>query len=103
MPDFFYIARTQDGIKKEDTISAANIKEASVILSSQKLSIIKITERDTSFDFMAPFMKRFNLSMEKIKNRVPLSNLVFFTRQLSTMFNAGLTLEKAIIVVVLEY
>ncbi len=34
--------------------------------------------------------------MEKFKNRIPLSTLVFFTRQLSTMFSAGLTLEKSI-------
>ena len=96
MPEFSYIARTQDGVRTEDVISAQNIKEASDLLLSQNLSIIKITERDTSFDFMAPFMERFNLSMEKLKNRIPLTSLVFFTRQLSTMFNAGLTLEKAI-------
>ena len=96
MPEFSYIARTQDGVRTEDVISAQNIKEASDLLLSQNLSIIKITERDTSFDFMAPFMERFNLSMEKLKNRTPLTTLVFFTRQLSTMFNAGLTLEKAI-------
>ena len=96
MSEFSYIARTQDGVRTEDVISAQNIKEASDLLLSQNLSIIKITERDTSFDFMAPFMERFNLSMEKLKNRTPLTTLVFFTRQLSTMFNAGLTLEKAI-------
>ena len=96
MPEFSYIARDENGSKREDSITAPNIKEASDILVSQNLSIIKITERDTSFDFMAPFMERFNLSMEKLKNRTPLTTLVFFTRQLSTMFNAGLTLEKAI-------
>ena len=96
MPEFSYIARTEDGVRKEDIISAPNINEASNILTSQNLSVIKITERDVSFDFMVPFMERFNLSMEKLKNRVPLTSLVFFTRQLSTMFNAGLTLEKAI-------
>jgi len=96
MPEFLYIARTEDGTRKENVISAPNINEASNILASQNLTIIKISERDTSFDFMVPFMERFNLSMEKLKNRIPLTSLVFFTRQLSTMFNAGLTLEKAI-------
>ena len=96
MPDFSYIARTQDGVRKEDVISASNIKEASDILTADNLSIVKINERDTSFDFMGPFMERFNLSIDKLKNRIPLTSLVFFTRQLSTMFNAGLTLEKAI-------
>ena len=96
MPEFSYIARTEEGTRKEDSISAANIQEASNLLIAENLTIIKISERDTSFDFMAPFMERFNLSMDKLKNRVPLTSLVFFTRQLSTMFNAGLTLEKAI-------
>ena len=96
MPEFSYIARTQDGVRKEDVISASNIKEASDLLVADNLSIVKINERDTSFDFMGPFMERFNLSIDKLKNRIPLTSLVFFTRQLSTMFNAGLTLEKAI-------
>ena len=96
MPEFSYIARTAEGVRKEASISALNINEASSILMSQNLSVIKISERDTSFDFIVPFMKRFNLSMDKLKNRVPLTSLVFFTRQLSTMFNAGLTLEKSI-------
>ena len=96
MPEFSYIARTQEGVRKEDIISAKNINEASELLISENLSVVKITERDTSFDFMGPFMERFNLSVDKFKNRIPLTNLVFFTRQLSTMFNAGLTLEKAI-------
>ena len=96
MPEFSYIARTAEGVRKEASISALNINEASSILTAQNLSVIKISERDTSFDFIVPFMKRFNLSMDKLKNRVPLTSLVFFTRQLSTMFNAGLTLEKSI-------
>ena len=96
MPEFSYIARTQDGVRKEDIINASNIQEASDLLIADNLSIIKINERDTSFDFMGPFMERFNLSIDKLKNRIPLTSLVFFTRQLSTMFNAGLTLEKAI-------
>jgi type IV pilus assembly protein PilC len=96
VPEFSYIARTAEGVRKEDSISASNINEASSILTAQNLSVIKITERDTSFDFIVPFMTRFNLSMDKLKNRVPLTSLVFFTRQLSTMFNAGLTLEKSI-------
>ncbi len=96
MPEFSYIARTQEGVRKEDIISAKNINAASELLVAENLSVVKITERDTSFDFMGPFMERFNLSIDKFKNRIPLTNLVFFTRQLSTMFNAGLTLEKAI-------
>ena len=67
MPEFSYIARNQDGVRIENSISANNLKEASDKLLSDNLSIIKISERDTSFDFMTPFMERFNISMEKIK------------------------------------
>tara|TARA_B100000614_G_scaffold1632_2_gene1746 strand:+ start:11968 stop:13203 length:1236 start_codon:yes stop_codon:yes gene_type:complete len=96
MAEFTYIARNSDGQRIENTVNAASLKDATELLVADNLSIIKISERDTSFDFMAPFMERFNVSLEKIKNRIPLTSLVFFTRQLSTMFNAGLTLEKAI-------
>ena len=42
MPEFNYIARNQDGVRIEDSITADNLKEASNKLLSDKLSIIKI-------------------------------------------------------------
>jgi len=96
MPQFNYIARTQNGARREGTIEAININEASEKLRNDQLVIIKINEKDTSFDFLGPFLERLSLSIEKIKNKVPLSTLVFFTRQLSTMFASGLTIERAI-------
>ena len=42
MPEFSYIARTQDGVRKEDVISATNIKEASDLLVADNLSIVKL-------------------------------------------------------------
>ncbi len=42
------------------------------------------------------FIEELNLSLAKLKTHIPLKNLVFFTRQLATMFAAGLTLEKAV-------
>jgi type IV pilus assembly protein PilC len=40
--------------------------------------------------------ERVSLSLYRLRHRVPLKTLVFFTRQLSTMFSAGLTIEKSI-------
>ena len=77
MPEFSYIARTQEGVRKEDIISATNIKEASALLVAENLSIVKITERDTSFDFFKPFIERLALEFVKFKNRVPIGILVF--------------------------
>ena len=58
--------------------------------------VISLKEVDDTFDFLGPFIDEIQLSIEKAKNRIPLSNIVFFTRQLATMFSAGLTLERAI-------
>lgn len=95
MPEFSYIVRSEDGVRKEGILEAANLNEASNILIKDNSTIVKVTERDTSFDFMGPFLDRLSLSVEKIKNRIPLTILVFFTRQLATMFSAGLTIERA--------
>ena len=94
MPDFDYIVRTEGGARKTGKISASNYNEAIEELQNQKLTVVKLNETDTSFDFVKPFLNRFYLEIEKFKNKVPLSILVFFTRQLATMFSAGLTIEK---------
>ena len=96
MSQFTFIARTQDGKRKEGSIEATNINKASEKLTSQDLIVVKLTERDSSFDFMGPFLDRLSLKLEKLKTRIPLKTLVFFTRQLSTMFAAGLTIEKSL-------
>jgi type IV pilus assembly protein PilC len=96
MPDFSYIARTPEGVRKEGVINASNFNEASEKLLSEQLVVVKLSERDTSFDFMGPFLDRLSLEKEKFKSRVPLSILVFFTRQLATMFASGLTIERAL-------
>ncbi len=96
MAQFNYIIRTQNGTRQEGNIDANNINDASEKLRSEGLTVIKISERDTSFDFLTPFLERLNLEIEKFKNKVPLSTLVFFTRQLATMFAAGLTIERSI-------
>ena len=95
MPQFSFIARTPEGKRKEGVIEASNINKASEKLSNQDLTVVKLTERDTSFDFMGPFLDRLALKLERYKTRIPLKTLVFFTRQLSTMFAAGLTIEKS--------
>ena len=96
MPEFTYIVRSESGVRHEGIIEAFNLNEASEKLRSDGLTVIKISERDTSFDFLTPFLERLNLEIEKFKNKVPLSTLVFFTRQLATMFAAGLTIERSI-------
>ena len=96
MPLFEYIVRTEEGKRLEGTIEAKTLNSANEKLLNKKYNIVKLSEKEIVFDFLGPFLDRLSLSVEKIKNRVPLTTLVFFTRQLSTMFSAGLTLEKSI-------
>ena len=96
MSDFDYIVRTEGGARKTGSITAENYNSAIEKLQSQKFTVVKLNEADTSFDFVKPFLNRLSLEIEKIKNSVPLNILVFFTRQLATMFSAGLTIERAL-------
>ncbi len=96
MPTFEYIVRNQDGKRLEGKIDADNLNHANEKLSQKKYTVVKLSENEVVFDFLGPFLDRLTLEVEKLKNKVPLNTLVFFTRQLSTMFSAGLTLEKSI-------
>ncbi len=96
MPTYEYIVRTQDGKRLEGKIDANNLNHANEKLSQKKYTVVKLSENEVVFDFLGPFLDRLTLEIEKLKNRIPLNTLVFFTRQLSTMFSAGLTLEKSI-------
>ena len=96
MPDFNYIIRSEGGARKTGSISAKNYNEAMDKLQAENSVVVKLTERDTSFDFFKPFLERLALEFDKFKNKVPLGILVFFTRQLATMFSAGLTIERAL-------
>ena len=55
--------------------------------------VISLKEVDDTLDFLGPFLDEVQLSIERIKKWGSLANIVFFTRQLATMFSAGLTLE----------
>ena len=96
MPTFEYIIRTQEGKRLEGKIDANNINAANEKLAKKKYTIVKLNEKEVAFEFLGPFLDRLNFSIEKLKNRIPITTLVFFTRQLATMFSAGLTLERAI-------
>ncbi len=96
MATFSYLIRTPEGIRKEGELEAANLSEAQEQLRQDDNIVVRIHEKDTSFDFMGPFIERYNESVSRMKMRVPLTTIVFFTRQLSTMFAAGLTIERSL-------
>ena len=96
MAIFNYLTKDSEGNRKEGEIRADSLDGAIQKLTSNGQLVIYLKEVDDTFDFLGPFLDEIQLSIEKAKNRVPLSNIVFFTRQLATMFSAGLTLERAI-------
>jgi len=93
---FNYLTKDPEGKRKEGEIRADSLDTAVQKLSANGQMVITLKEVDDTFDFLGPFIDEIQLSIEKAKNRIPLSNIVFFTRQLATMFSAGLTLERAI-------
>ncbi len=96
MPTYTYLTKDSQGQRNEGEIRAGSIDDAAKKLTTEGQLVIQLNEVDTSWDFIGPFLDEVSLSIERFKNRVPLSNLVFFTRQLATMFSAGLTLERSI-------
>ena len=82
MPTFTYTARDQKGQMQQATVEAVSRDEVMKQLSKQRLQVIKVDEG------AAPNKKRAG----KIKMR----DIVIFTRQFSTMINAGLPLVQAL-------
>ncbi|MBT3519364.1 MAG: type II secretion system F family protein [Candidatus Marinimicrobia bacterium] len=96
MATYTYLTKDTEGKRKEGEIRADSLDHAIQKLTSNGQLVISMKEVDDTFDFLGPFLDEIQLSIEKFKNRIPLANIVFFTRQLATMFSAGLTLERAI-------
>ena len=80
MPVFTYSARAINGELKSATIEAPTREEAVAQLRKQRLNVVKIDEA----------------AKKKKGGKVPMRDIVIFTRQFSTMINAGLPLVQAL-------
>ena len=85
MAVFQYLTKDGDGNRKEGEIHADSLDIAAQKLSSGGVIVVNLKEVDTTWDFLGPFLDEVSLSIERFKNRIPLSNIVFFTRQLYDM------------------
>jgi len=97
MPNFAYIIKDSSGNRIEDYLRAASVEAAMENLRRKGAEIVSI--REVKSEFQADRLtvpEQINLALYKARTRVPLNILVFFTRQLATMFSAGLTIEKSI-------
>ena len=97
MAAFQYILKDHKGAKIEGVIKAVSMDEAMEKLLKEGGTIISIkSAADSSLTGNLSLFDKLMLTIYKWQNSVSLRTLVFFTRQLSTMFSAGLTLEKAV-------
>jgi type II secretory pathway component PulF len=97
MPGFQYIIKDVKGVRLEGTLKAANIDEAVENLTKKGGTIISVkSTSEGAFKGKLTLFDKLMLTFYKIKTGIGLKTLVFFTRQLATMFSAGLTIEKSI-------
>lgn len=83
MPTFTFVARTRDGQKKSGTLTAENRQAVVRNLQSQGLLLDRIQERGKAV-------------VAKRGPRVKTAEILVFTRQLSTIVNAGLPLLQGL-------
>jgi type IV pilus assembly protein PilC len=98
MPTYSYVIRDTDGRRIEDNLKAVNYEAALETLRKKGTGQI-VSVREVRGGLAVDEMtvgERIGLTVYRVRHRVPLKTLVFFTRQLSTMFSAGLTIEKSI-------
>ena len=82
MPTFTYTARDLKGDMKQATVEAPNRDEVMAQLKRQKLQVIKVDEGGAV--------------RKKRGGKITMRDIVIFTRQFSTMINAGLPLVQAL-------
>jgi type IV pilus assembly protein PilC len=85
MPAFTYTARALNGDLKTATIEAPNRDEVVAQLRKQRLNVVKIDEA-----------KQAASTQKKKGGKISMRDIVIFTRQFSTMINAGLPLVQAL-------
>src|SRR5262245_13186756 len=81
MPAFTYTARTAAGELRTATVEAATAQDVVAQLRRQRMTVVKVDE---------------NAKPQKKKGSIKMRDIVIFTRQFSTMINAGLPLLQAL-------
>lgn len=88
MKRFIYRAKDREGRLLTGEVEAVNISEAAKLIGSKKLYVISLKAKaDSPLDIL-----------RRYQERVAPSDISTFTRQLSTMINAGLPITQALLV-----
>ncbi|MDP8209777.1 MAG: type II secretion system F family protein [Candidatus Stygibacter australis] len=97
MAAFQYIIKDVKGARSEGIIKATSLDEAVDKLAAEGNIVISVkTAAEGSFRGKMSLFDKLMLQIYKWRTGVGLRTLVFFTRQMATMFSAGLTIEKSI-------
>lgn len=97
MAAFQYIIKDVKGARSEGIIKASSLDEAVDKLAAEGNIVISVkTAAEGSFRGKMSLFDKLMLQIYKWRTGVGLKTLVFFTRQMATMFSAGLTIEKSI-------
>ncbi len=96
MAGFQYTIKDAKGSRIEGVLKAATMDEAVEKLIQDGSIIISVKSTSEGFKGKLSLFDKLIFTFYKLKTGVSLKTLVFFTRQLATMFSAGLTIEKSV-------
>lgn len=97
MSGFQFVIKDAKGARSEGVLKAATLDEAIDKLTKEGATIISVKSTgEGAFKGKLSLFDKVMLSIYKLRTGVGLKILVFFTRQLATMFSAGLTIEKSL-------
>jgi type IV pilus assembly protein PilC len=97
MPSFAYIITEPDGTRREDRLRSNSYEAAWSQLTKRGWKIISLREVRIAEQAQSnSIVDQISTAVYRVRTAVPLQTLVFFTRQLATMFSAGLTIEKSV-------
>jgi len=87
MSSFFYRARDKHGALVTGSLDAASIEESEAALDKMGLIPIKVAKQASSFRFP---------DIRNLFEKIPQQEIIMFSRQLATLFGAGVPLSRAL-------
>lgn len=97
MAKFQYKIRDEHDRLLTGTIDGSSVEQVVDQLSEKKYT--PITVEELNFDGTKKdetFLEKLNAGLQKLQSKVPFKDVVFFTRQLATMVEAGVPLAQAL-------
>ena len=94
MPKYQYVARDRSNRTVTSDMIASGQQE--VILNLQKKNLVPVTITEVSSKKSAGLYEKANEALLSMQKGVPVKDVVFFTRQMTTFINAGVSLTKSI-------